>query len=68
VRRDLGRRQHRVGDAHLDRVGAAERIAEQQLLAAAALPISCGTIRLEANSGTRPRLTNGIASRASSLT
>ena len=36
--------------------------------AARALPISCGTIRLEANSGTSPRLTNGIASRASSLT
>ena len=32
------------------------------------LPISCGTIRLDANSGTRPRLTKGIARRASSLT
>ena len=31
-------------------------------------PISCGTIRLDANSGTRPRLTKGIARRASSDT
>ena len=31
-------------------------------------PISCGTTRLDANSGTRPSATKGIASRASSLT
>ena len=32
MRHDLGRRQHRVGDAVPDRLGAAERLTEQQFL------------------------------------
>ncbi len=67
----LGRRQHRGRDAAARPIAscAGERVAEQQLLGHLHVPHQPGhDRRLIANSGTSPRLVNGSASRASSLT